>query len=490
MTPDELMTVRHQLRLDGGDSTSIEVKSAAGGLPSSATASLCALANLPGGGTLILGLSEEDDFAPVELANPQSLKQALGSKARSLVPPANIAISDVEFEGKTVIVALVAECDIALKPCRVSDRGKAFARSYDGDYQLSEQEVQGFLANRGAPQSDRQPVPDTGVNDLDQEVLNAWQESLLINKDSLLRFQGDELLRRAGIMAKDGTLTRAGLLTFGSYPQQHVPRFAIHVTNRLTTRDDQRALNTKFIGGPIPRMLGDTMDWLRQNLPSAITLKPDGTMVDAHQFPLEALRELVANSLVHRDISAWSEGQAIELVLDQGIFAISNPGGLYGITVDRLGREHVTSARNPLLLQLNVNARDPRTGARVVEALSDGLRTVVRLAEEWNLPPVIFQDTGLSFRAVMKDPGHHSNVATSSSDTDEVATRLPRVGTKMHQAYELLGQGGPLSTADVAEALGVSVGTARSLLTRLRRPPYELVELQGGPGKASTYRRR
>lgn len=60
-----------------------EVESAAGGLPQSLTPSLSALANLPGGGRVILGLDEATGFTPVGLADPQALKQALGSVCRA-----------------------------------------------------------------------------------------------------------------------------------------------------------------------------------------------------------------------------------------------------------------------------------------------------------------------------------------------------------------------------------------------------------------------
>lgn len=60
--PEELDDVVRILRRSGGDNSAIEVKSAAGGLPVSLTPSLSALANLPGGGTIILGLDERTGF--------------------------------------------------------------------------------------------------------------------------------------------------------------------------------------------------------------------------------------------------------------------------------------------------------------------------------------------------------------------------------------------------------------------------------------------
>jgi ATP-dependent DNA helicase RecG len=83
------------MRTVGGDATDVEVKSAAGGLPESLTATLNALANLPGGGAIILGLDERTGFHLVGQRDPQRLKQGLATKARSYIPP----VSDVEEQG-------------------------------------------------------------------------------------------------------------------------------------------------------------------------------------------------------------------------------------------------------------------------------------------------------------------------------------------------------------------------------------------------------
>ena len=143
------------LRLRGGDTAAVEVKSAAGGLPASLTKSLSALSNLPGGGVVILGLDERQGFAPVGLGNIQALKQGLAGKARSLTPPAQLDITDELVDGVVVIVARVAECTPSDKPCRVTSTRKAYLRSHDGDFQLSELEEQGFLRARSSKRRSR-----------------------------------------------------------------------------------------------------------------------------------------------------------------------------------------------------------------------------------------------------------------------------------------------------------------------------------------------
>ena len=76
----------------------------------------------------------------------------------------------------------------------------------------------------------------------------------------------------------------------------------------------------------------------------------DGSVHDRYAYPLAAFRELIANAIVHRDLDAWSTGLVIEVRLRRDRLVIGNPGGLYGITVDRLGQDAVTSARNARLV--------------------------------------------------------------------------------------------------------------------------------------------
>lgn len=205
------------LRAAGGDTTAVEVKSAAGGIPQSLASTLSALANLPGGGRLILGLDEATGFTPVRLADPHALKQALGSVARSLTPTAGLTIGDaVGGGGETVIVADVAECPVGQKPCYVTSTGKAYGRSFDGDFELSDLERQAFLVGRTYPRSDQDPVPGSSVADLDPALLADWIATVRERSPGGLgRFGDAELLRRGGVTTPTGELTVAGLLALG-----------------------------------------------------------------------------------------------------------------------------------------------------------------------------------------------------------------------------------------------------------------------------------
>jgi ATP-dependent DNA helicase RecG len=234
VTTEDLDGLVRELRATGGDTASVEVKSSAGGLPASISSTLSALANLPGGGLVILGLDERTGFRPVPLADPQALKQGLAAKARSFSPPVRLTIEDGMVDGAPVIVARVHECDSSAKPCRIASSGESYLRGYDGDYRLSDLEEQAFLAARRPPLFDRAAVADATADDLDPGLTAAFIETAR-DRDpyGLGRFDDDsELLTRAGVTTRDRIPTVAGILALGVYPQQWFPRYVIQLVSR------------------------------------------------------------------------------------------------------------------------------------------------------------------------------------------------------------------------------------------------------------------
>ncbi|GGZ55912.1 MULTISPECIES: ATP-binding protein [Streptomyces rochei group] len=403
----ELATVIADLRSEGSDFAEVEVKRAADGFPQSVAPTISAFANTPGGGTLIFGLDESDNFSSVGVYDPAACKAALASLSRNGIEPAvNPLMWDFEFEGKPIVAAQVDELASSVKPCRVKGTGKAYLRAYDGDYELSQLEEQAFIANRDTPRFDQVVAGDSSKEDLDGTLVESYVENCRATSPALARFDRDEILFRTGVVAgPDRRPTVAGLLALGVYPQQFFPNLVIQASVVPGPNDPPgtRAVDAKRFDGPIPLMLEQALSWVQRNTRTRVRFGYDGHGRDESEYPVEAVRELLSNALIHRDLGPYALGEAITLKIDNRQLILSNPGGLWGLSVDRLGLTGVTSARNGYLVRICQNVRYSR-GQRVVEALASGIPTVLRSLQEAGMVPPRFHDQGVRF--TVRVPNH------------------------------------------------------------------------------------
>jgi ATP-dependent DNA helicase RecG len=189
---------------------------------------------------------------------------------------------------------------------------------------------------------------------------------------------------------------------------------------------------------------------------------------------------------------------AIEVRLRRDRLVVSNPGGLYGITVDRLGRDAVTSARNARLVAISQHVRTP-DGGRVIEALATGLPVVTRALADAGLPRPHFIDAGIRFTVILHRASRAVSVSGSTSGRRTRSASGSASGSRERSAagsrslnaseqavYDALGTASR-SAADLHQALGLSTPNIRKALRKLRE--IDLVEQIGGRGRPTTYRR-
>lgn len=75
------------LRDEGSDTTEVEVRRGSGGYLQDLPRTLSAFANMPGGGTILIGLDERRDFAGSGVSDVADVQRRLASQAREAVDP-------------------------------------------------------------------------------------------------------------------------------------------------------------------------------------------------------------------------------------------------------------------------------------------------------------------------------------------------------------------------------------------------------------------
>lgn len=390
-----------RLRRIGSDSATVEVKAAAGGLPKSVGESISAFAN-GSGGVILLGLAETDGFRPAPGFDAQAIRDALAGLCHDeMEPPIRADIEIVPFEGAHVVHLDVPAIDPLLRPCHIRRRGPytgSFIRAGDGDRRLTVYEVTQQLSNRAQPTDDAQVVPGSTLDDLDSAAVKAFLRRLRERPSRAFRdVENEQALIRAGAAAADadGVVrpTLAGLLCLGSYPQQFMPQlFVSFVALPGRTLGDAMDDGTRFLDnvscdGTITQMLDAVLVAVRRNMRTAAVIRGRGRE-DRYDYPVEVIRELVVNALLHRDYSPGSRGTQVQVELYPDRLVVKSPGGLYGSVVpSQLGVEEVSSTRNATLARLLSDIPDVED-MPVSENRGSGLpRVMTRLRKAGMSPP-------------------------------------------------------------------------------------------------------
>lgn len=402
----ETIAVIERLRRLGMEPADIEVKSAAGGLPSTVAETISAFAN-GAGGTLLLGIDEAGGFVPAAGFRASAIRDALADAcAHKMEPPCRAPIEIDEVDGAPVLRLDVRELDPVEKPCFVSARGAyggSFIRGGDGDRQLSHYEVTQLLSNRSQPNFDREPVAGATIAHLDDDLVTTYLAHVQRRSPIFHSVEREPLLVQLGVLttaADDDVLrpTLAGLLCLGRYPQEFFPQlfvsFVVLPTLRMgeTSPDGRRFLDNHTLGGPMPVVVADLIAAAIRNMRVGAIIKGIGRE-DRYDYPLDVIRELVVNALMHRDYSPEARGAQIQVELYPDRLVVRSPGGLYGpITVADLGdAEHSSTTRNPTLAAILADVEVPASrGETLCENRGSGLLGVMAELRRVGMSPPTF----------------------------------------------------------------------------------------------------
>ena len=406
MDRDELHQLVAEVQHRRMEPDAVEVKAAHGGTPRKLYDSLSAFANRPGGGIILLGLDEKQNFSVVGVGNPQRAQEDLANWARDeMEPPVHLEFTVDEIDDLPVMAIEVQETAQAQKPCYYKPKGLhggAYLRSGGTDRPMSNYEIFGYISDRGQPRHDEDIITDATLDDLDQGLLDEYIKRLRTGRTGAryLNDPREAVLTRLHICAKQNDQlhpTLAGLLMFGKYPQEFFPQLMITFVQYYGTVEGERTprgerfLDNQRFEGTILDMLRDTETHVLAAMRKASLI--DGLLRrDIPEYPLEALREALANAVAHRDYSPYARGSYIQVRMFANRLEVQSPGGLFGnVNVDNLEDEH--STRNSRLMRMMEDLH-------LVENRGSGVKAILQALREANLEPPRFNDRRSSFQVI------------------------------------------------------------------------------------------
>jgi ATP-dependent DNA helicase RecG len=255
-----------------------------------------------------------------------------------------------------------------------------------------------------------------------------------------------------------------GILALGRYPQQFFPAlsltFVVYPGNDVGEPGpaQERFLDNARIDGPIPSMLHATLEVLQRNSKRASVVR-GLYREDLDEYPATAMREAIINALAHRDLSSASRGTPVQVQMFPNRLVVVNPGGLYGpITVDLLGREGISSARNQTLLRLLEDVTPIGEKQAICENRGSGVGAMLTSLRDAGLPNPVFDNRIASFRVTFLN-GPRSLPAPPN---------LRQRRDRRNDIISLLRRQADLSRAEISRQLGLTDAGTRRWLSILR----------------------
>lgn len=403
-----LANVVETMRQIGNDTQTCEVKEAKRELPKTLVDTLSAFSN-GSGGYVILGLSEKNGFIPVEGFDARRTQDALCSACELLTPVVRPEIVVLPFEGSSLVCARIPEMHPRDKPCYVTAKNLyngSYIRTGDGDRRMTSYEVDRLMEEHRQPLYDDEMVTEATEADLDIELVSGFVRRQKELHPRLLKARSDQdVLLSLHVLKQDGDVLRptlGGLLALGSFPQQFYPRLNVTftafpgVTKTQRVSDSKRFLDAQTIFGSIPYMISDTLDAVAKNMRTGAVIE-GAFRRDVFDYPLVAVREAVANALMHRDYSPEGRGSQVQVNLYADRLEVINPGGLYGdVTIETLGKAGVSSTRNQWLATI-LEATPYTGGGYVVENRGTGYQEIEEQLKRSMMQPAVPRNSTVSF---------------------------------------------------------------------------------------------
>ena len=421
-----------------------------GKLPASTAKEIVSFANC-NGGVILFGYSDTGEIQGVE--NPDDLMTRLTNLCKTNIAPDILPFIDIKT--RTINNKTTVECKIA--------------RGSEKPYYIIKQgmNTRGIYIRKG---SSCHNAGNTAIRNMILESANlSWEQGKSLNqKLTLSTLQNlfdikdmdfsDSEKRLLGIVDEDGDYTNLALLLSEQCPYRIL---------RKTYKDDdgKTILSRNEYRGSILFQLESVMNFLTSINEIEYKVK-DFYRFDSPDYPMEALREIILNAIVHRDYS-YSANTFLNIY--PGKIEVISCGNLVEpITMGSLF-SGMSQTRNPMLANIFY-----RTD--LIEGYGTGIQKIRHLADE-NRSEVTFREMDYIFSVTITNGNrqkhaeelnwieHRNDVLLSEGSSPSPQERTHE--SELNDIYTAIVVNNIVTRKDIEQILGIKTTKAYMLLKEL-----------------------
>ena len=438
--------------LKGTENTTVEFKEE---INESIFKIISAFANKDGG-IIFIGISDKKEIKGLECTN-----RMLGDLTNKIVNLLGIhpKIEYIKINKKDVLQIKVKKNTLP-----VSYKGKYYTRVGNTTREMQGEELRsffikgtnwdGFTGNYNLDEID----PETVIKFIRMASRNGRLQTADENEDI------KTILEKLKLII-NGKLTKAAIMLFGNDPQKYFINALVRVGR---FKDETTIIGDRRIEGNLFKQIEEAEEAIKNFINVRYEITGEQlTRKDIWDYPLEAIREALLNSVIHRDYFKYNVQTQIKIFNDWIWFF--NTGGLPdGITLEQLKTTHPSVARNPLIVHIFYLAG-------LIEEYGSGIGRIMDTLKKANLPEPEFKEEFAGFSLYMRKDYY----------TEE---RLKEMGLNDRQikAVMYVKEKGKITNKEYQELNKVSKPTSTRDLDGLVKK--SILEKIGITGKGTFYR--
>ncbi len=317
-----------------GENEKVEFKTS---FSKSVIETLVAFANTKGG-VVYVGVKDNADVIGVDTEKESLQKWANEIKLKtvpSIIPDMDV----ISLNDKKIVTIRIQEYPV--KP--ISVQGKFYKRISSSNHLMDATEISDLYLKSMQYSWDSYPYHGASFDDLNEEKIRQFIAKVNESGRFVLPNNEKEALVKLRLL-RDDVPTNAAMILFSKEDllyNVHIGRFKTPST----------IIADNMISGNLYDVVEKSMQYIISHIKFAFEITGQTTQrTEIPEYPLEAIRELLLNAVIHRDYQSSTDIQI--KIFDRSI-QFFNPSGLYGdITVEDLKTDFYTaSTRNKLIAE-------------------------------------------------------------------------------------------------------------------------------------------
>ena len=442
-----------------GENQTIEFKAS---FQKEVISSVVAFANAKGGKVLI-GISDKGEILGIEIKK-ETLKDWINQIKLNTQPTILVDIEEIEIDNK--IVAIIDIKEYPMKP--IAYKNRYYRRIKNSNHLMSLDEIANMHLQSINASWDYYIDERHSFSDISQENIDYFIKKVENNLDKSFSDDPMSILRKYELIKEDK-------LTFGAYllftsNNSALTSFSIGRFKDAITIIDDIDINTNLF-----TQIEIAIEFIKKHLMREFIITGEPQRSVKYDYPLEAIREVVINMIVHRDYR--DSGNSIIKIFDDRI-EFFNPGKLYDdITIEKLqSGEYSSRTRNRAIARAFKEAG-------VIERYGSG---IARIKDECNTHGVI--------EPIFEEFVHGFRVTLFKQKLEEGANGVVSgvvngvVNTEISHLYNFIKSHPNQKANAISQALNIPLRTIQRWIKQLREE--DKIEFKGSPKTGGYYAKR